>query len=403
MVNIGVNLVLVDTNYLLDVPQIIEKYNCVLLSHVLRELEGHKLNKNESIAYKARLATRYLKENIGKVKFDLNDYEAVYGFEQDYTDNKIITACLENGYSLLTRDLLLEQKALAFGINVIDDDGESVNDTYCGYKEVVMSDIELSDLYRNPNVNKYDLLINEYLIVKDSNGEEIDCLKWDGQEYVRCIERRLNTVQFDKFKPLDMVQRAAIDSLFSNDITLLRGKAGSGKSLIALTYAVHQLEKGKISRIICAVNPVPVKHAQEIGFYKGDKDDKLMQSSIGNILVSKFGDRGIVDAMISTGKIVLLPIVDIRGYDTQSDSLIWVTEGQNLSKHLLKLVLQRVGEGSKIIIDGDDKAQVDNDVFSGVNNGIRRLSEVFRGKSIYGEIEFTKIYRSKIAEIADLM
>jgi len=70
---------------------------------------------------------------------------------------------------------------------------------------------------------------------------------------------------------------------------------------------------------------------------------------------------------------------------------------------LMKLAVQRLGEGSKMIIDGDDKAQVDDKAFAGSRNGMKRLSKVFRGEDLYGEVEFTKIYRSRAAEIADKM
>ncbi|MNH46722.1 hypothetical protein D3C79_1096280 [compost metagenome] len=62
-----------------------------------------------------------------------------------------------------------------------------------------------------------------------------------------------------------------------------------------------------------------------------------------------------------------------------------------------------MAEGSQIIIDGDDKTQVDSDIFSGNRNGVRRMSKVFRGHSVYGEVEFNTIYRSRIAQIADGM
>lgn len=69
----------------------------------------------------------------------------------------------------------------------------------------------------------------------------------------------------------------------------------------------------------------------------------------------------------------------------------------------MKIALQRVGEDSICIIDGDYSAQVDNEQYAGSNNGMRRLSEVFRGQDFYGEIQLQNIYRSRIAEIADKM
>jgi predicted ribonuclease YlaK len=95
---------------------------------------------------------------------------------------------------------------------------------------------------------------------------------------------------------------------------------------------------------------------------------------------------------------------DIRGYDTSGMRAgIYISEAQNTDIDLMKLALQRVGEDSICIIDGDCKAQVDDSAFYGERNGMRRLSKVFRGSSLYGEVELKKIHRSAIAELADKM
>ena len=94
----------------------------------------------------------------------------------------------------------------------------------------------------------------------------------------------------------------------------------------------------------------------------------------------------------------------MRGYDTSGmHAGIYVTEAQNASIDMMKLMLQRIGEDSIAIIEGDIRTQVDMSEYSGTNNGLRRMSQVFRGKDFYGEIELQEIYRSKISATADLM
>ena len=108
--------------------------------------------------------------------------------------------------------------------------------------------------------------------------------------------------------------------------------------------------------------------------------------------------------MIEQNKIQLLPLSDIRGFDTTGMSAgIYVTEAQNMDISLMKLALQRIGEDCVCIIDGDYNAQVDLIQYEGSRNGMRRMSEVFRGEDFYGEIELQNIYRSRIANIAELM
>ena len=108
--------------------------------------------------------------------------------------------------------------------------------------------------------------------------------------------------------------------------------------------------------------------------------------------------------MIQEGALLLLPMSDIRGFDTSGMRAgIYITEAQNLDIELMKLALQRIGEDSFCIIEGDDNTQVDLSIYAGDNNGMRRVSEVFRGEDIYGEITLPNIYRSRIANIAEKM
>ena len=95
---------------------------------------------------------------------------------------------------------------------------------------------------------------------------------------------------------------------------------------------------------------------------------------------------------------------DIRGYDTTGMKAgIYITEAQNLDIELMRLALQRVGEDSICILDGDDQAQVDLSMYGDTNNGLRRVSEIFRGADFYGEVALQRIHRSRIAELAQLM
>lgn len=93
---------------------------------------------------------------------------------------------------------------------------------------------------------------------------------------------------------------------------------------------------------------------------------------------------------------------DIRGYDTTDmNAGIYISEAQNLDISLMKLALQRIGQDCICIIDGDVKSQVDLPQFAGINNGMRRVSKVYRGEDVYGEVELQNIYRSRIAQIAE--
>lgn len=277
---------------------------------------------------------------------------------------------------------------------------------YDGYKDIVMTDDEMANFYSTPEVNHYDLFTNEYLIVRNTQNEIVDKLCWTGFKYRNVNYNEMNSVQFGKIRAYkdDVYQTFAIDSLYKNKITLLKGLPGSGKTTLALGYLFSLLEKGEIDKIIIFCNTVATKDSAKLGYYPGSKDEKLLDSQIGNILSSKLGSSMMVEKLINDDKLVLLPTADIRGYDTTNMRAgVYMTEAQNMSVQLMKLALQRIGEDSICIIDGDVQAQVDLPEFEGYNNGMFRVSEVFRGEDIYGEINLKTIHRSKIANIAQNM
>lgn len=408
---------IVDTNFLLQNPQVIEQYDVIIPSHVLREIENlERTRRNDNVLqYEIREAKRWLKKQEN-LYIDVNDYvfpPLIGGLDPDYTDNLLLQMAIEHGYGIITNDILLQEKCKAYNVPFIDTIASDFED-YKGFKEVCMTQDELQEYYQQLD-NRFDLMVNEYLVVYDANDKEkvLDLMKWNGK-YVVGLKRNkkgeldlgFRTKQFGDFKPKDVYQMMAVDSILHNQLTSIRGRAGSGKSKIALETAWHLIERGGNSgyeKLVIFANPTPLRDSQELGFYKGDRLEKLLQSNVGAMLASKFGDIFAVESLIAKGVLEILPFVDLRGYDTgEKKVIVWIIEAQNLTADLLKLGLQRISENAKVIVDGDYTAQVDKDVYA-LNNGMKRMSEVFRGKDLYGEIELQNIYRSKLAEIADGM
>jgi len=264
----------------------------------------------------------------------------------------------------------------------------------------------MAKFYEHLNINTYDMLINEYLIVIDKKGKAVDKFRWDGEEYVNVKLETVKSSYFGTIKPYegDVYQQCALNCLGNNKITMLKGSAGTGKSYLSLGYLFYLLEKHKIEKIIVFCNTVATANSAKLGYYTGSKDEKLLQSSIGNMLSAKVGGMSAVEDLISDGKLLLLPMSDIRGFDTTNmQAGIYITEAQNLDISLMKLALQRIGEDCICIIDGDCNTQIDMSQYAGSNNGMRRASEVFKGQDFYGEVELQNIYRSRIAKIAELM
>jgi len=382
-------------------------------SFTLKELENIKTagNKDPEVKFKARRLINLLDKNS-------NDYEVIiydnsldkllsnYGFLSDNNDSRIILSALElskdKDITFVTDDICCKQLAATAGLNV-QYLGEEVS-RYTGFTEIKMNQDALTDfytkLYKNDNFLK--LNINEYLIIKDEENKVIDQYKWTDSGLKEVPYHVFESKMFGKVKPKDIYQQIAMDSMKKNKLTMVRGSAGTGKSYLSFAYLFECLEKGTIDKIIIFCNTVATQGSAKLGFYPGTRDEKLIDSQIGNLLASKLGDKMMVEDMISKGTLVLLPLSDIRGFDTTGMKAgIYITEAQNMDIELMRLSLQRIGEDSICILDGDSETQVDLPQYAGNNNGMRRVSQIFRGDPVYGEVTLQYIHRSRIARLAE--
>ena len=385
-------------------------------SITLNELENIKtsINKDFEIKYKASQLVKQLDTNQDKYVchiFTNNMLDPIVHMGLTITDDMRILATAikykeqQDDVIFITNDLCLKSIAKLFFDQV-----ESIieqKDDYRGYIEKELSEEEMAEFYSNPYINLFNLLINQYLIIINKQTKEpIDVVCWTGDEYRRLKFLNCESKWFGKVKPKsgDLQQQMVLDSFANNKLTLVKGPAGSGKTFLSLAFLFHMLDKGKIDKVVIFCNTVATKNSAKLGYYPGTRDEKLLDSQIGNMLVSKFGSRIEVERLISEEKIILLPFSDIRGYDTSGmNAGIYISEAQNLDISLMKLALQRAGEDCFVIIDGDEKTQVDDISFAGHNNGMIRVSKVYRGEKLYGEVELQKIHRSRIGQIAERM
>lgn len=406
--------------------------NFILSVHTLNELENIKTSrtKDESIRYRARhmgkLLDKYRDDGIYTVEYvndgiifapgnDSENARIIPFFVPDTVDSKIC-AMAANAYKrfkdtapviFCSDDICCKLIAHdIYHIPVCSTCDILPADVYTGYKEVAPTQSEHAELYNNPSENIFFLLPNQYLIIRNENDEVEDVFRWDGEKHMPVDYKSFKTQMFGtvKAKDGDVYQKLAFDSLSHNKITMLHGPAGTGKSYLALAYMVKLLESHKIDKIIVFTNPCATTGAAKLGFYPGTRDEKLLDSQIGNMLGAKFGDKMALERLINENKIQLLPFSDLRGFDTTGmNCAVYITEAQNLDIEMMRLALQRIGEDCIAIIDGDYEAQVDMDAYAGENNGMRRLSEVFRGNDFYGEVKLKNIYRSRIAALAQEM
>lgn len=365
------------------------KYSARRLLHLLDIHKG---------SYDVHIFTNDMLRPIADKALPFNDDLRILATAIDYDNTRHPDETI-----FVTNDLSLKNIAnLFFGEDSIESVSEDL-DPYKGFADIVLNDEQMTELYSNLNNNMFNLNVNQYLIVRDSSGQVVDKLCWTGEGYRPIGYYNFNSEQFGDIKPKkgDVYQALVADSLVKNKITMIKGPAGSGKTILSLGYLFHLLERNKINKIIIFCNTVATQNSAKLGYLPGTRDEKLLDSQIGLMLISKIGERLGVERLIEEGKLALLPFSDIRGYETEPKSGVYFSEAQNLDIVLMKLGLQRIDNDSVCIIDGDSKAQVDDIAFSGHNNGMRRVSKVYRGEKIYGEVELQNIYRSEIARIAE--
>ena len=380
----------------------------------LHELENIKTSKNktEDVRYKARKLSHLLDEHYNDYdvvvyNFEISDYiVGTLGLDTTIPDNQIVGTAKyiseKEDIVFITNDICLKNIARSLGLEVCSV-GNNNLDEYKGFVEKSLSEEDMAYFYEHISENIFGLLINQYLILKDEKDEIVDAYRWNGTQHEPLFKRNIQSLYFDKLKSKDIYQSCAIDSLMNCTITAITGKAGSGKSLLALMSAMYLIEKGKYDRIVVMFNPTKTRGASDMGYYGGDFIDKAMQNSIGQILTTKFGDRYAVDLLLSQNKLKLVSMADCRGMEISDSEILWITESQNTSIDLIKLCLSRVSSGAKVFIEGDYLSQVDSNAFDGNNNGLKRMIDVFKGHEEFGYVQLQNVWRSKIAELCELL
>lgn len=342
-------------------------------------------------------------------------------FKEDNADHRILSTALEikrkknsDGVIIVTKDVNLRMKAKAVGIYAEDyttDKIHNVEELYSGKETVENFSHEIIEkLYQPPfeipvksSLKKYktELVPNKYLVLRNASHSVLAALD-PAKESIRKVDK--NSVY--GIKPRNAEQTFAIDALTNMNIPLvtITGKAGTGKTLLALASAL-QIKKNY--RQIYIARPVVPLSNKDIGYLPGDVDSKLapyMQPLWDNLKViqDQFGEtekqHQQITQMVKDQKLVIEPLSYIRGRSLQRIFFI-VDEAQNLTPHEIKTIITRVGEGAKIVFTGDIY-QIDHPYLDSQSNGLTYLIEHFKGESVYAHINLLKGERSALAELA---
>ncbi len=246
---------------------------------------------------------------------------------------------------------------------------------------------------------------NQYVWFNDFNNKQHLFQHKEGTLYPIDKEK----TRTKEIKPRNMEQRAALDLLLDKDVQLvaLVGKAGTGKTYLALASAIHQ--SNLYHRVVLSKPVVDVGNG--IGFLPGSLSEKMepwMQSFFDNLdQINPMWDTTPLgsdnkESFLEKNRIEIQPINSIRGRSLKNAFMI-IDEAQNLTKHEIKSIITRAAEGTKVVLLGDP-SQIDHPYLTERSNGFTYVIEKMRGQSIFGCVSLHKSERSTLSDItADLL
>jgi PhoH-like ATPase len=350
-------------------------------------------------------------------------------------DNNILAVALEQRLQevmgshlpvvLVTKDTNLRIKADAVGLTAQDytTDKVDIADLYPGFCEVWASAEQMDRVKSAGGLPESDLAAGHPALVANEGVTLVDqaqpnhtlLARFHGDNGALQPLQRVGKVRLGSIQPRNREQTFALDLLLDPEIQLvtLIGKAGTGKTLLALAAGLHMVADDRAYDRLLVTRPV-IPLGKDIGFLPGDLEEKMgpwMQPIIDNLdyllssTESHTGSRGNPRAprnswadLKGMGLLEVEAISYIRGRSIPRQYMV-VDEAQNLTPHEVKTIVTRVGEGTKIVLTGDPY-QIDNPYVDAESNGLTWLVERFKGQQLAGHVTLMRGERSPLAELA---
>lgn len=314
---------------------------------------------------------------------------------------------------LVTKDMNLRMKARSLDLEAEDYKTDQVEDLDFAInrsvREVDAFDVALINaIYENPAgvdvakvFPKQEIKGNNYYVLKNGNASVLACY-----DPLKRVVRRVDKPNVFGIYPKNAEQAFAIDALLNPDIQLvaISGKAGTGKTLLALASALQQ---NKQYEFIYLARPIVALSSKDLGFLPGDVNDKVdpyMQPLFDNLgfIKRRFNLHGtenrLIEDLQKDQKLVISALAYIRGRSL-SDVYFIVDEAQNLTPHEVKTIITRAGEGTKMVFTGDID-QIDSPYLDKKSNGLSHLFDKMQGQDIFAHVHLEKGERSKLADLA---
>ncbi len=432
-----------DTNVLLHAPECLRQFaeNIVVIPvDVIEELDNFK-TRNDELGRNARSVIRIIdnarmnaeetlatgapiNDEGGMIRVDLKPVCLLEdGLRDDTPDNRIISVAYRlkregHDVAIISKDVAMRVKSDALGIPAEDFESDkvpSLDNMFLGWRTVHCNGDAVAQLQEQGRATitlEDEACPNEAILLRDEKNPKSTALArpvvgWGGGKEVELRSFLSSNQAVQGIAPRNLEQRVALELLLDPDVNLvtLVGKAGTGKTLLALVAGLYLTTKKHMYEKLLVSRPV-MPLGRDIGFLPGTAEEKLMPwlkpifDNMKFILRERSpgeADKKIME-LFKSGIVDVEPLTFIRGRSIHHQFMV-VDECQNLTPHQIRTIISRVGHNTKLVLTGDPY-QIDNPYLDSRSNGLTYVAERMKKQSVAGHVLFTKSERSLLASVA---
>lgn len=413
-----------DTSVLLSDPSAIFRFaehSIVLPVVVITELE--KKRHDPEIGFFARRALRSLDDlrerhlrldfpvpvgdEGGTLRVELNHISAEAlpsGMRLGDNDTRILSVAqnLANeglSVTVVSKDLPMRVKAAAIGLGAEEYRNDLTgDDSYRGIAEISLTEQQVEDLWEDERLDEVlevkELTPGTGLIISSPRGSALG--RVDGESSLRLVRGDRDVFGVNG---RSAEQRLAIDLLLDPTVGIvsLGGRAGTGKSALALAAGLEAVLERQQHRKVMVFRPLYAVGGQELGYLPGDQQEKM--NPWGQAVFDTLGSivsQNVLDEVVARNLVEVLPLTHIRGRSLH-DAFVIVDEAQSLERNVLLTMLSRIGQRSRVVLT-HDVAQRDN-LLVGRHDGVAAVIEKLKGHPLFGHVTLARSERSDIAAL----
>ncbi|PKQ18744.1 MAG: ribonuclease [Actinobacteria bacterium HGW-Actinobacteria-8] len=432
---VGVRTFVLDTSVLLSDPRALKRFaehSVVLPVVVITELEAKR--HHPELGYFARSALRALddlrvhygtldkpipvNDDGGTVRVELNhtDQDVLpSGFRLGDNDTRILAVAANlraegNTVTVVSKDLPMRIKASAMGIDAEEYRAElAVESGWTGMREIQLSDDQMADLWEEESIAAPDaaecgediaaLPVHTGLVMHSARGSALGRVTGEGS-----IKLVRGDQEVFGLHGRSAEQRVALDLLMDESIGIVSmgGRAGTGKSALALCAGLEAVMERRQHKKIMVFRPLYAVGGQELGYLPGSEAEKMnpwaqaVFDTLGAVVSS-----AVVEEVMARGMLEVLPLTHIRGRSLH-DAFVIVDEAQSLERNVLLTMLSRIGRDSRVVLT-HDVAQRDN-LRVGRHDGVAAVIETLKGHPLFAHVTLERSERSEVAAlVTDLL